>query len=222
MTICLRTLLILALITVPVSALAAAKGQPLAIPDLTQGDAIPKGARHDWNLGPTGLRGWMFCDRMVTTDARQIAVTEVGKGSPAEGVFRVGDVILGVGGKRFSRDPRTEFGRAVTLAESAAGGGTLNLTRWRAGQVEEVAVRLPVLGSYSATAPYGSWSRGVGSWPGSWPKPNIRKIPSCDPSTRWLCWPAGIPRGFRWSGTRPNGRQASLRTRCRPGTTATS
>jgi len=127
----------------------------LAIPDLTQGDAIPKGERHDWNLGPTGLRGWMFCDQMVTTDARQIAVTEVGKGSPAEGLFVVGDVLLGVGGKRFSTDPRTEFGRAVTHAESAAGDGRMTLTRWRAGQVEEVVVRLPVLGSYSATAPYG-------------------------------------------------------------------
>ncbi len=155
MTICLRTLLILALLAAPVSALAAAKSQALAIPDLTQGDAIPKGARHDWNLGPTGLRGWMFCDQMVTTDARQISVTEVGKGSPAEGLFLVGDVILGVGGKRFSEDPRTEFGRAVTLAESAAGGGRMTLTRWRAGKVEEVVVRLPVLGSYSATAPYG-------------------------------------------------------------------
>ena len=32
----------------------------IVIPDLTKGDKIPKGAKHDWNLGPTGLRGWMF------------------------------------------------------------------------------------------------------------------------------------------------------------------
>ena len=68
--------------------------------------------------------------------------------------FAVGDVILGVGGKPFSYDPRTELGKALTAAESEAGGGNLALTRWRAGKTEEVVVKLPVLGSYSATAPY--------------------------------------------------------------------
>jgi hypothetical protein len=143
-----------ALLGAPLSAVAAAKNTPLAIPDFTQGGAIPAGAKHDWNLGPTGLRGWMFCDQMVTTDARQISITQVAKGSPAEGLFQVGDVLLGVGGKPFAYDPRTEFGRAVTLAESEAGRGTLTVTRWRAGQVEPVAVKLPVLGSYGGTAPY--------------------------------------------------------------------
>ena len=154
MTTRLFTLFLLALLAAPASAVAAAKGQPLKIPDFTQGEAIPAGAKHDWNLGPTGLRGWMFCDQLVTTDARQISVTQVEKGSPAEGVFLVGDVILGVGGKPFSYDPRTEFGKALTLAESEAGGGKLAVTRWRAGKAEEVAVKLPVLGSYGSTAPY--------------------------------------------------------------------
>jgi hypothetical protein len=132
----------------------AADGEQLAMPDFTKGDTIPAKAKHDWNLGPTGLRGWMFCDKMVTTDARQIGITKVEKGSPAEGVFLVGDVILGVGGKPFSHDPRTEFGKAITTAESEAGGGRLSISRWRAGKVEEVVVTLPVLGSYGATAPY--------------------------------------------------------------------
>ena len=127
---------------------------PLAIPDFTKGDSIPKDAPHDWNLGPTGLRGWMFCDNLVTTDARQIIITKVDKGSPADGVLQVGDVLLGVGGQRFSYDPRVEFGKAITVAETAAGGGKLSLTRWRAGKTEEVTLKLPVLGSYSATAPY--------------------------------------------------------------------
>jgi hypothetical protein len=143
-----------ALLALPASVSAATpKGKP-ANPDFTQGEAIPAGAKHDWNLGPTGLRGWMFCDQLVTTDARQISITQVEQGSPAEGVFLVGDVILGVGGKPFSFDPRTEFGRAVTLAESEAGGGKLAVTRWRAGQAEEIVVKLPVLGSYGSTAPY--------------------------------------------------------------------
>ena len=136
------------------SALAAGDGKPLTMPDFTKGDAIPAKAKHDWNLGPTGLRGWIYCDKMVTADARQIAVTKVETGSPADGVLAVGDVLLGVGGKAFSYDPRTELGRAITAAESAAGAGKLTLTRWRAGKVEEVVVKLPVLGSYSATAPF--------------------------------------------------------------------
>lgn len=154
MTIRLFTLFLVALLGAPASTVTAAKGQPLKIPDFTRGEAIPAGAKHDWNLGPTGLRGWMFCDQLVTSDARQISVTRVEKGSPAEGIFLVGDVILGVGGKPFSFDPRTEFGRAVTLAESAAGGGKLAVTRWRAGKAEEVVIKLPVLGSYGSTAPY--------------------------------------------------------------------
>lgn len=142
------------LLAFPASVAAAEpKGNP-ANPDFTKGDAIPAKAKHDWNLGPTGLRGWMFCDKMVTTDARQIAVTKVEKGSPADGILAVGDVILGVGGTPFSYDPRTEFGRAITTAESEAGGGKLTVTRWRAGKVEEVVVTLPVLGSYAGTAPF--------------------------------------------------------------------
>jgi hypothetical protein len=133
---------------------AAPEDEPLKIPDFTKGDVIPAEAKHDWNLGPTGLRGWMFCDRLVTTDARQIAITSVDKGSPADGLFEVGDVILGVSGKAFSFDPRTEFGRAITAAETETEGGQLRIARWRAGSVEEVTLKLPVLGSFSDTAPY--------------------------------------------------------------------
>ena len=129
-------------------------GQAAEIPDFTQGAKIPEDAKHDWNLGATGLRGWMYCDKMVTSDARQIAITKVAKGSPAYGILEVGDVILGVGGKAFSYDPRTEMGKALTAAESEAGSGELTLSRWRAGSAEEVVVKIPVLGTYSATAPY--------------------------------------------------------------------
>ena len=135
-------------------ATAALDDQPLAIPDFTQGDAIPTEAKHDWNLGPTGLRGWMFCDMLVTTDARQIVITAIDQGSPADGSNAVGDVLLGVGGKSFAHDPRTELGRAITSAETLTGGGQLKLTRWRAGKVEEVTLKLPVLGSFSDTSPY--------------------------------------------------------------------
>ncbi len=133
---------------------AAPNNKPLTIPDFTKGDVIPANAKHDWNLGPTGLRGWMFCDKLVTTDARQIAITAVDPGSPADGLFAIGDVLLGVAGKPFSFDPRTELGQEITAAETEAGGGRLALTRWRAGKAEEITLRLPVLGTFSATAPY--------------------------------------------------------------------
>ncbi|MBM3960684.1 MAG: HEAT repeat domain-containing protein [Planctomycetes bacterium] len=143
------------LVALAFAALAPAQGkQPPRPPDLTAGEAIPAGHEHDWNLGPTGARGWMFCDRMVTTDARQIAITTVAAGSPADGVLAVGDVLLGAGGTRFTADPRRELGMAITAAETTAGAGALRLARWRAGEVTDVALTLPVRGEYSATAPF--------------------------------------------------------------------
>ena len=122
--------------------------------DFTRGDKIPAGANHDWTLGATGARGWMFSNKLVTTDARQIVITQVAKDSPADGILAVGDVILGAGGVPFSYDPRTELGKALTTAESEASGGNLSLVRYRAGKTENVILKLPVLGTYSATAPY--------------------------------------------------------------------
>lgn len=145
---------IIALFAIQGSVLGQGKRPAPSIPDFTQGDKIPDQARHDWNLGPTGLRGWMFCDKLVTKDARQVLITKLDGGSPADGIIQIGDVILGVGGQPFGLDPRTELGKAITHAESERGGGKLTLTRWRAGETREVVVELPVLGSYSATAPY--------------------------------------------------------------------
>lgn len=133
---------------------AAAPQKQMTLPDLTKGEAIPERAKHDWTLGATGLRGWMYSDKLETTDARQIAITQADKGSPADGILKVGDVILGVSGKQFSHDPRVELGKALTIAESGAGQGNLAITRWRKGKTEEVILKLQVLGSYSATAPY--------------------------------------------------------------------
>jgi hypothetical protein len=136
------------LLVTPATAAPASK---ITLPDFTEGDKIPQGADHDWNLGATGARGWMFCDKMVTSDARQIRITEIAKGSPADGILEVGDVLLGVAGKPFSYDPRTEMGKALVQAEAQ---GPLTLLRWRDGKQDEVTLPLPILGSYSATAPY--------------------------------------------------------------------
>ncbi|MEE2971760.1 MAG: DUF6288 domain-containing protein [Planctomycetota bacterium] len=138
--------------TTPAIDAADAAAPPLPNPDFTAGEGIPEGADHDWNLGPTGLRGWMHCDRMETDTARQIMVTRVDSGSPADGRIEVGDVILGLGTRTFRADPRIELGRAIGRAERS--GGSLVLLRWRDGRRDRVRIELPVLGRYSETAPF--------------------------------------------------------------------
>lgn len=119
-------------------------------PDLTSGGQ--RDANHDWTLGATGMRGWLYAASTDTSLSRQILVTAVAKGSPSDGIIQKGDVILGVFGKPFESDSRTAFGKALGVAE--AEGGELPLLRWRKGKTEEVTLKLEVLGSYSATAPY--------------------------------------------------------------------
>jgi hypothetical protein len=121
------------------------------IPDFTVGGKRDKS--HDWLLGPTGLRGWMyFRQDDLTAASRQILVTAVDKGSPADGMVRVNDVILGVFGKPFADDARRGFGQAIATAEEKT--GILPLMLWRNGKTSNVELKLQVLGAYSPTAPY--------------------------------------------------------------------
>ena len=132
-------------------AVAADKTVGKPPPDLTHGGK--RDDIHDWLLGPTGARGWFFTrDGDLTAAARQILITAVDAGSPADGILRAKDVILGVNGKLFADDARKTFGRAITAAEEKS--GVLQLIRWRKGQSANVEVKLPVLGCYSDTAPY--------------------------------------------------------------------
>ena len=123
-----------------------------APPDFTKGEARPKMSKQDWNLGPTGLRGWIYTNKLETSEARQILVTDVAEGSPAAKWMKKDDVILGVNGQKFSYDPRVELGKAITNAE--AKDGKLSLLVWRKNKTANVVVKLKVLGAYSATAPF--------------------------------------------------------------------
>ncbi len=134
------------------AAATAAPGRGLPNPDFTRGEPVPEGATHDWTLGPTGLRGWMHSEGLETTTARQVLVTEVDAGSPADGRLRPGDVILGVDDAPFAFDPRVELGRAIGRAE--AGDGRLRLRRWRDGRTETLVLRLRFMGAYAPTAPF--------------------------------------------------------------------
>ena len=122
------------------------------MPDFLKGDKIPAGYDHDWTLGPTGARGWIYCDGFETTKARQILITQIDNGSPAAKVLKKGDVILGVGDAEFSHDPRTEFGKAITTAEASR--GKLELQVWRNGKTTKKTIKLQVMKSYSDTAPF--------------------------------------------------------------------
>jgi len=128
-----------------------------APPDLTQGGKPDN--EHRWTLGATGARGWVWSRYVAggseNTDARQILITEVAKGSPADGVLQDGDVIVGINGQAFGGNARILFAKALTEAETGAKRGVLRLVRWRAGKTENVRLKLQVLGTYAPTAPYG-------------------------------------------------------------------
>ena len=156
------------------AALAMGLTSPLfsQVPDLTKAGAIaalktdPKSFpvySETYNLGATGMRGWIYnweesnherAQGRTTQTSRQILVTHVGAASPADGVVKVGDVILGVDGKPFSADARKSIARAIQEAETEARGGVLKLTVWRSGQTQDLSLKLAVMGTYSETAPW--------------------------------------------------------------------
>ncbi|MDX1679361.1 MAG: DUF6288 domain-containing protein [Akkermansiaceae bacterium] len=135
-------------------------------PDLTRGEAPIdwKGKEldpltKDINLGPTGLKGWIYHKGVDSSMSRQILITEVTEGSPAAGILSAQDVILGVDGtgvrpEPFSGDPRHAFGLAIGEAE-ARDPAVLNLLVWRSGKASVKSLKLQTLGAYSPTAPYG-------------------------------------------------------------------
>lgn len=116
-----------------------------------------------YNLGPTGLRGWIYvggasgADGNFTDASRQILVTVAT--SPGNAVLAVDDVILGaMAGSSgtvplFSSDCRKAFGAAIGDAEKT-GAGTLRVKRWRAGTTSDVNISMTIMGDYTATAPY--------------------------------------------------------------------
>jgi hypothetical protein len=146
------------LLGLPGMAAGEPPGKAAAVPpDLTQGGK-PDNA-HRWTLGATGARGW-FWSRYVAggiedADAPQILITEVAKGSPADGVLESGDVVTGLNGQAFGGDARRLFAQALAEAEKESNGGVFKLLRWRAGKTDNVQLKLQVLGTYAPTAPYG-------------------------------------------------------------------
>jgi len=137
--------------------------KPKVIPDLTKGDFTGVDREQTWNLGPTGMRGWI-CNTWANNmelrqgrflkDSRQILVTDIGGKTPADGLMKKDDVIIGVNGKLFAADARKSMGHAITEAEKTKSKGILALLVWRDKKSIEVKLQLPVMGDYSKTAPY--------------------------------------------------------------------
>jgi hypothetical protein len=61
-------------------------------PDLTTVDLSALDTTYNYNLGPTGMRGWMLSDShtalgTITAGSWQILVVGVGSGTPAAGIM---------------------------------------------------------------------------------------------------------------------------------------
>ena len=154
MTLRISSLLALLLLILP-AADAARTQTHKTPPDLTKGGK-PDGTR-DWALGPIGANGWVFNQRPqkgASALARQILITRVEQGAPADGKLLVDDVITGVSGQPINYDARKVLAAAINEAEKEKNQGRLALTVWRGGTEQEVVLTLPVLGSYSKTAPF--------------------------------------------------------------------
>ncbi len=123
-------------------------------PDLTAGEKYdPKS--DPWNLGATGAEGYIWAIPHKTTEgATQIYITEVKPNTPAEGVLKVGDVLIGAFGEKFTWDARKEFAHALTRAETTKEKGQLDLLVWNDGKTRTATVPMEVMGGYSASSPY--------------------------------------------------------------------
>ena len=129
--------------------------------DLTKGGEIDRA--NSYNLWATGMRGYIYTrpadffesvQGRTTTRSRQILVSHVGTKSPADGVMKVDDVILGAAGRLFTDDARKCLALAIQDAEKEPNQGILKLIRWRAGKTDNVQLKLNAIGTYSDTAPY--------------------------------------------------------------------
>lgn len=98
------------------------------------------------NLGPTGAAAWMR--------GENFEVMKVDPGSPADGILKTGDLIVGVDETDFTldTDSRMIFGNAIGKAE--AKDGKLALKIRRDGQEKNVTIPLPAIGPYAKTWPF--------------------------------------------------------------------
>ena len=146
--------------------------QAAKAPDLTAPGAIDAlKIEETYNLGPTGMRGWIHIGRdnelpygdmgLMTEFSRQILVSTV-SAPAADAKIQVKDLIIGAAWgpstdavPLFSSDARKALGNAIGEAEKEVNKGILRLKIWRAGTTFDVNITLPTMGAgYSETMPY--------------------------------------------------------------------
>jgi hypothetical protein len=103
--------------------------RPKKLIDLTKGELPPETTDRPWTLGPTGIVG-MWTGRF-TGDQFQV-LTSI-KGSPAEGKFLPGDVVIGMNGKKFVAGGHLGhlIGNAIIEAEREKNAGKITFLVWR-------------------------------------------------------------------------------------------
>lgn len=164
----------LALLAAIVASVSAFSEEAPVLSDLPKYQTpLPYAGIRNWhvtqNLGPTGARGWLYGHSSHSRESREILVKSVEPGSPADGILRPYDIIVGAAVppatpsfewktapavKPFDDDARLALSRAITWAETEQGRGELKLMRNRDGATETVIIKLPVLGAYRPTAPF--------------------------------------------------------------------
>jgi hypothetical protein len=113
----------------------------------------PTGNYPAFQIGITGVESKLETNKVI--------VTKITAGSPADGKFQAGDILVSVGGKAFGEakvesgggpnDPRLTLGQAIDKAEG--GDGKLTFGVVREGKASNVTVQLKPIGSYSKTWP---------------------------------------------------------------------
>ena len=104
-----------------------------------------------YNLGITGLRA-----KLVAKQPQALQIKYVFPKSPADGQVKVGDFIIGAGGKRFiekhrngygeevfgADGPISEFAQVLEECQSAQGKGVLSLTLLRGRKIHEISINV--------------------------------------------------------------------------------
>ena len=148
----MRKLIITALCICLTFASGVAEEPGSGIPDLTKGGELTR-INERW-VGPLGIFCGMWRARQRSDDQmyiKQLLVQQIDKGSPAEGILEVGDVILGADGTGAAQVPLFEgapwtlipIAEAITEAE-ARDPALLKLLVWREVKEAPKAKKNPV------------------------------------------------------------------------------
>lgn len=97
-------------------------------------------------VGPAGFSAGPFGPNM--------GVRKIQDGSPADGKLLVGDVIYSANGKMLGDKAWLVMADAITESEKRKAKGELRLGVRRGGENIDVELTIPVMGTYSSTAPY--------------------------------------------------------------------